>query len=292
MRITHVLRGEDLLSSTPRQIPLHRALVDLGIGEAVAAVRPPAVRDGGGQQEALQARPRVAPERLRRAGLPARGPAELPRAAGLVDRCRPRRLHARGDGGGLRHQGRQPQPGALRPQEVRGDQRRPHAAAQHRGARAAAAAVPPRGRPDRGPAHPGRDPEDHRGLRARSTSGSARWPRAPTCSPSSSSTTSSTTRPTSPRCSTPTGSRSSPPRGRRSSGVGELDHRRDRGGAAHLAGRRARAQAARRLRAGARRGHRSPDLAAALRVAGAARARGVAGAARRRAAAPGAARGS
>ncbi|GAB3867644.1 glutamate--tRNA ligase [Nocardioides maradonensis] len=35
MRITHVLRGEDLLSSTPRQIPLHQALVDLGISEAV-----------------------------------------------------------------------------------------------------------------------------------------------------------------------------------------------------------------------------------------------------------------
>ncbi|WP_139981840.1 glutamate--tRNA ligase [Nocardioides litoris] len=35
MRITHVLRGEDLLSSTPRQIPLHQALVDLGVSEAV-----------------------------------------------------------------------------------------------------------------------------------------------------------------------------------------------------------------------------------------------------------------
>ena len=35
MGITHVLRGEDLLSSTPRQIPLHRALVDLGVSEAV-----------------------------------------------------------------------------------------------------------------------------------------------------------------------------------------------------------------------------------------------------------------
>lgn len=31
MGITHVLRGEDLLSSTPRQIALHRALVDIGI---------------------------------------------------------------------------------------------------------------------------------------------------------------------------------------------------------------------------------------------------------------------
>jgi len=32
MEITHVLRGEDLLSSTPRQIPLYAALADVGIG--------------------------------------------------------------------------------------------------------------------------------------------------------------------------------------------------------------------------------------------------------------------
>jgi glutamyl-tRNA synthetase len=32
MRISHVLRGEDLLSSTPRQIPMHQALGELGIG--------------------------------------------------------------------------------------------------------------------------------------------------------------------------------------------------------------------------------------------------------------------
>ncbi|HEY6932688.1 MAG TPA: glutamate--tRNA ligase [Marmoricola sp.] len=35
MEITHVLRGEDLLSSTPRQIPLYEALLDLGIGRGV-----------------------------------------------------------------------------------------------------------------------------------------------------------------------------------------------------------------------------------------------------------------
>ncbi|HEU5456735.1 MAG TPA: glutamate--tRNA ligase [Nocardioides sp.] len=35
MEVTHVLRGEDLLSSTPRQIPLHRALVELGVSKAV-----------------------------------------------------------------------------------------------------------------------------------------------------------------------------------------------------------------------------------------------------------------
>ena len=35
MGITHVLRGEDLLSSTPRQIALHNALIALGIGGGV-----------------------------------------------------------------------------------------------------------------------------------------------------------------------------------------------------------------------------------------------------------------
>lgn len=33
MKITHVLRGEDLLSSTPRQIVLYRALIELGIAD-------------------------------------------------------------------------------------------------------------------------------------------------------------------------------------------------------------------------------------------------------------------
>ena len=35
MRITHVLRGEDLLSSTPRQLPLHEALIEIGVGAAM-----------------------------------------------------------------------------------------------------------------------------------------------------------------------------------------------------------------------------------------------------------------
>ena len=34
MEITHVLRGEDLLSSTPRQIALYKALIELGIAKA------------------------------------------------------------------------------------------------------------------------------------------------------------------------------------------------------------------------------------------------------------------
>jgi glutamyl-tRNA synthetase len=35
MKITHVLRGEDLLPSTPRQIALYRALVDIGVADRV-----------------------------------------------------------------------------------------------------------------------------------------------------------------------------------------------------------------------------------------------------------------
>jgi glutamyl-tRNA synthetase len=35
MRITHVIRGEDLLPSTPRQIALYRALIDIGVAEFV-----------------------------------------------------------------------------------------------------------------------------------------------------------------------------------------------------------------------------------------------------------------
>ncbi len=35
MRVTHVLRGEDLLSSTPRQIALYHALIDVGVAKWV-----------------------------------------------------------------------------------------------------------------------------------------------------------------------------------------------------------------------------------------------------------------
>ena len=35
MQITHVLRGEDLLPSTPRQLALYRALIDIGVAESV-----------------------------------------------------------------------------------------------------------------------------------------------------------------------------------------------------------------------------------------------------------------
>ncbi|QXE34483.1 glutamate--tRNA ligase [Streptomyces sp. GMY02] len=37
MEITHVLRGEDLLSSTPRQIALYKALIELGLAKEIPA---------------------------------------------------------------------------------------------------------------------------------------------------------------------------------------------------------------------------------------------------------------
>jgi len=35
MKITHVLRGEDLLPSTPRQLALYQALIRIGIAERI-----------------------------------------------------------------------------------------------------------------------------------------------------------------------------------------------------------------------------------------------------------------
>ena len=82
------------------------------------------------------------------------------------------------------------------------------------------------------------------------------------------------TRPTSPRLlDDGRARRSSRPPATALAGARRLDHRGDRGGAARRARRGARAQAAQRVRAGAGRDHRPPDLAAAVRVAGAARPR-------------------
>ena len=94
MGITHVLRGEDLLPSTPAADRAVRGADRHRPRRGHAAVRPPALRDGGGQPEAVQARPAGQLRRLPRARLPPRGHGQLPGAAGLVDRRGPGRLLA------------------------------------------------------------------------------------------------------------------------------------------------------------------------------------------------------
>ena len=63
-----------------------------------AGVRAPAAGHGGGQQEALQARPAGPPVHVPRRRLPPRGRAQLPGPARLGDRAGPRRVHGRRDG--------------------------------------------------------------------------------------------------------------------------------------------------------------------------------------------------
>ena len=95
MGITHVLRGEDLLPSTPRQIALYEALDRHRPGRGRSRVRAPAVRHRRGQPQALQAGSAVEPVPVPRRRLRPRGHGQLPGAARLVARRGPGHLHAR-----------------------------------------------------------------------------------------------------------------------------------------------------------------------------------------------------
>ena len=115
--ITHVVRGEDHLSNTPKQLLVLEAASAAGLGSAdsaAAAVRAPAAAARARRQEAVKA-----PRRGLRAGaarrrLPARGGAQLPRAARLGRRRRRHRALHRGADRALHARARQPQPRALR----------------------------------------------------------------------------------------------------------------------------------------------------------------------------------
>lgn len=81
MRITHVLRGEDLLPSTPRQLALYQALIRVGVTERVPEfAHLPTVL--GRAPKTLQARPAVESVRPPRTGLHPRRAAELPCVVG------------------------------------------------------------------------------------------------------------------------------------------------------------------------------------------------------------------
>ena len=132
MEITHVLRGEDLLSSTPRQIALYQTpRSEIGVGNGAAALRPPAVVMGEGNKKLSKRDPRLRPARLPRPRLPARGPAELPRPARLGDRRRTAtssRSQEMVEAFDIRRVN--PNPARFDLKKARGDQRRPHAAAR------------------------------------------------------------------------------------------------------------------------------------------------------------------
>ncbi len=117
--ITHVLRGEDHISNTPKQIQILEAL-----GAPLPRVRAPGEHPRRGRQEALQATRRDLGRGVPRAGLHPRGARQLPRAArlelrrqddGHVARRARRALHARA---------RRREPGRLRLPEARVAERR------------------------------------------------------------------------------------------------------------------------------------------------------------------------
>jgi glutamyl-tRNA synthetase len=68
MKITHVLRGEDLLSSTPRQIALYRALIDIGVADAVPSFGHLPLVMGEGNRKLSKRDPRSSLNLYREAG--------------------------------------------------------------------------------------------------------------------------------------------------------------------------------------------------------------------------------
>ena len=94
MGITHVVRGEEWISSTPKHVLLYDWL-----GWERAGVRAHAAAAQHRQVEDLQAQePGRAAHLVPRAGLPARGAAQLPRADGLLAARRRGDLHLRRHG--------------------------------------------------------------------------------------------------------------------------------------------------------------------------------------------------
>ena len=100
MKITHVLRGEDLLPSTPAAVGLYQSLIRVGVAIAPEfAHLPPG--DGRRQQSCQKRDPQSNLFRIAIAAFCPKG-CWIPGIAGLVDRRRPRPVHARRDGGGVR----------------------------------------------------------------------------------------------------------------------------------------------------------------------------------------------
>ena len=102
MAISHVVRGDDHISNTPKQVLLYQAF-----GHAGAALRARAAHHGRRQEAAQQAPRRHLGDGVRAPGLPARGHGELPGPARLVARQRRGAAHHARAGGALHARGHQ-----------------------------------------------------------------------------------------------------------------------------------------------------------------------------------------
>ena len=91
MQVTHVVRGDDHISNTPKQVLLYQAF-----GAAPPVFRARAAHHGSRQEAPEQAPRRHLGDGVREAGLPPRGDVQLPGAARLGHRQRRRDVHARG----------------------------------------------------------------------------------------------------------------------------------------------------------------------------------------------------
>ena len=130
MGITHVVRGEDHLSNTPRQLLVLEAL-----GRRAAALRAPAAAARHRRQAALEAPRRGLGPGAPRRRLPARGGAQLPRAARLGLRRDDHLLHDRGADREVLARARLALAGRLRRAEAALDERPLHPGAGAGGAR-------------------------------------------------------------------------------------------------------------------------------------------------------------
>ncbi len=118
MRITHVLRGEDLLSSTPRQVALYRALADIGVSDGTVPRfgHLPYVM-GEGNKKLSKRDPQASLNLYRERGFLPEGLLNYLALLGWsLAEDRDRSLDG-GDGRRLRHRQGQRQPGPVRPEE-------------------------------------------------------------------------------------------------------------------------------------------------------------------------------
>ena len=131
MGITHVLRGEDLLSARRARSRCTTRSIELGIAEAVPRFGHLPYVMGEGNKKLSKRDPQAQPARTTAT------PGSCPRACSTTSPCWAGRSPRTATSSRSRRWSRrstiarrQPQPRALRPQEGRGDQRRAHAAAR------------------------------------------------------------------------------------------------------------------------------------------------------------------